>query len=796
MSYELDFSDSTNNSPLIVNDNSINGQTSLGFPGKNTVGYSKILGENFLHLLENFAKSSAPNNPIEGQLWYDTTANNTQLRIYDGTDWVPAGSVNKSTTPPRIGSIGDLWIDTLHQQLYLYSGVNWILVGPTFSSGLKSGVQVEQVEDSFGVDKTILKTYLNDQVISIYSSQKFIPKKAIDGFDTIYQGANVSSSNNNKVWGISEKAEALYINNTSVPAANFLRSDAVSTTAYPINIKVDGGLSIGSESQLKLQVLSSIGTLYHSTSQSALDLQINKSGVATTVLRIDSATGFVGINKLNPQSNLDVVGTSAFSGDMHVTSVTNSITSNTGALVIDGGMSVKKSAIFGADITVGGTIRLNYAVGLSSNSGSYPALVPATSGNINLGGNDSGNALYPFANVYSNNFIATNNGNFIGNLTGSITGNSTSASRLLASTTFDMDGDVSASGFSFDGLTGGITYTVDNTVGINGFISKSGSGPFVVTLAIPLQTIAPVTGINYVITGNLSALYNGSFYASGSTLNSITLLYTVDPGTYGLGTTIIASSQGLTKTFHTTISSDFITTKTEVTDTSESDVLLIYRQGVGLRKTSKPNFVKSLALVPVGSIFPFAGPAANIPDGYLLCDGSEQEKTKFLDLFNVIGYTYGNPVTLIGRNSFKIPDLRGRFPLGLDNMDNNTSVNVGASYEKTITTPAGRILDISGINLGNASGHETATLDISNVPPHKHKLQGDQHTQFYAVNNVQGEIPTDSGSSNTYGTQGAGERIDRTGDILYGSPVAAAFNIMNPYMSINYIIYAGKVYSI
>ena len=36
----------------------INQETSLGFVGKNYTGYAKTFGENFLHLLENFAKST------------------------------------------------------------------------------------------------------------------------------------------------------------------------------------------------------------------------------------------------------------------------------------------------------------------------------------------------------------------------------------------------------------------------------------------------------------------------------------------------------------------------------------------------------------------------------------------------------------------------------------------------------------------------------------------------------------------------------------------------------------------
>ena len=36
-----------------------------------------------------------PTNPVEGQLWYDTTAGGEQLKVYDGTTWVASGGLKK-----------------------------------------------------------------------------------------------------------------------------------------------------------------------------------------------------------------------------------------------------------------------------------------------------------------------------------------------------------------------------------------------------------------------------------------------------------------------------------------------------------------------------------------------------------------------------------------------------------------------------------------------------------------------------------------------------------------------------
>ena len=81
MAYTINFSDAINKGTITINDNTINNETSLRLPGKNTTSYGTIIAENFLHLLENFANSTAPSRPIEGQLWFDTTAGTDQLKV-------------------------------------------------------------------------------------------------------------------------------------------------------------------------------------------------------------------------------------------------------------------------------------------------------------------------------------------------------------------------------------------------------------------------------------------------------------------------------------------------------------------------------------------------------------------------------------------------------------------------------------------------------------------------------------------------------------------------------------------
>nr|DAP00299.1 MAG TPA: tail fiber protein [Caudoviricetes sp.] len=59
-----------------------------------------------------------------------------------------------------------------------------------------------------------------------------------------------------------------------------------------------------------------------------------------------------------------------------------------------------------------------------------------------------------------------------------------------------------------------------------------------------------------------------------------------------------------------------------------------------------------------------ASASVNIPEGFLLCDGSAISISTYINLYNAIGNAYGNGN---GSTTFNIPDLRGEFIRGVDN---------------------------------------------------------------------------------------------------------------------------------
>ena len=708
MSYTIKFTDYVGKGSIIVNDGTANEQTSLVFPGRNARGYGVDIAENFLHLLENFANTTPPTNPIEGQLWYDKSNGVEDLKVYDGNTWKSSGSIKKGNSAPTVGNsiTGDIWVDTKNQQLNLFNGSSWVLVGPAFSSGLFTGMKPEIVTDSTDVDRVIVKTYVEDVVVSIYSNTEFIPKKDITGFTSIKKGINLKYTildNNTKFWGISEKAESLLIGNTVIGASQFLRKDTSNITDYGFGIRNDSGITLGAQGQLKIQVINEIGELYHATTNSALDLKINRNGTPISLVRLDATRATVGINNLAPTETLDVDGTGKFTGNVKITSTDNSLNSQTGALVVSGGASINKVLNLGDDLNITGQIYVDY-----SGSG----IIPVNNGITNLGYED---VVTPANNkkfniVHANTFKGNLEGSIIGDVTGNISG---SAAKLTSSTIFKIAGDIASNEVSFDG-------------------------------------IPPVN---------------------------------VDPNLNGK---VVLTS---------TISPDFIHNKDQISDNEDVDEFLIYRPGTGVRKILRRDFFADVALVPVGTIMPYAGESTAVPTNYLLCDGSEKPIGTYPDLYAVIKNLYNGAQTLVGAPSttFRLPDLRGRFPLGKDNMDNGDKV-----YDKTGSQvdsgggAANRVMDATGSILGNSAGNEEVALDVTNLPQHTHDLRGDQGTQFYAMRNSSAVSDTNVSSGNGPTSAGMGQYLPTTGNVSSIGNTPADINIMNPYLTINYIIYAGR----
>lgn len=160
--------------------------TDITLVGKNYKGFGEFINENFIKIMENFASTSQPANPMVGQLWYDKQ--DLRLKVYDGTVFRPAtGSVVSSTQPSNLNT-GDLWIDNENNKLYIWDGTDLTLVGPDYDAGQgKTGFEVSSQLDSTDVQRTILKLFLGGTLVGIYSPETFIvpAEFAIPGYPLI-----------------------------------------------------------------------------------------------------------------------------------------------------------------------------------------------------------------------------------------------------------------------------------------------------------------------------------------------------------------------------------------------------------------------------------------------------------------------------------------------------------------------------------------------------------------------------------------------------------------------------------
>lgn len=682
MPYIVNFTDRENKVPITVFDNTSNTDTSLTFPGRNVTGYGQIIAENFLSLLENFAKSEAPVNPIEGQLWYDSV--NGVLQIWDNVQWKAASNIQKSSVEPATesSSIGELWVDTTNQQLYIFSGTRWILVGPTFSSGLRSGPIVERLDDSDSISRVIVTFYIDDLPIFIVSKDTFTPKIAISGFSTIRTGLNLTTELVDtaelvtKLYSRATVADSLRIGETDVAAGKFLRSDTVNITDFAFTVRNNQGLSIGANSNLKLSSSDTQSTIYNNSQGGSIVFNINRSGTPESILTI--IDNKIGINNTNPAETLDVTGNVKISNTLLVTNSNISTNISNGSIVTQGGVAIGKNLIVADSLNVGGTS--NLAITQPQLNDTY----------------DLGTVASRWNNVRAKRIVADE---ILGTLNGNIVGNATTATNLRFPTEFAITGDITAPSVTFDGQVGGLTKTFTTTLTSNIIVSKS--------TPVPNRSIA-------------------------------------------------------------------------------EDQILVFRPGAGLLKENRNVFVGDLA-VPIGGIMAFAG--QNAPYGFLLCDGSEVEIDKYPDLYDIIGATYG--AGTLGFRTFKLPDLRGRFALGRDNMDNALTVpNVSGA---PVDAGGGLANRVSGINaqvLGGTGGSNETSLIVDNLPQHTHNMRSERE-QYYAVRNATGitdpEAITQAGGT----TAGQVQMLPSSGEIDTPGLTNQPFAIMNPYLTMNYIIRSG-----
>ena len=293
--------------------------TDLTLIGKGYAGFGEKLNENIVKLLENFNNTSAPNNKIQGQLWFDQT--NKRLNVYDGTKFKPAGGPTNSTSQPTNAVLGDTWFDTANKQLYVYNGTAWTLIGPTTVAGSGVTQVVSEVgADDTGVNQSYLKLVANDAVVGVVSDRVFTPSSTetngaaliAAGFSAVAQGIQLSSSvSNAKFRGTATNADTL----GGVAAANYLRSDQVDSTNSSFTIANDTGLILGAGSDVKMSLSSDNLTIANTTQDKDIIFTVNDGGATKTLMTLDGSTGLL---ELPLVGDITVKGAAVIEGNLEV----------------------------------------------------------------------------------------------------------------------------------------------------------------------------------------------------------------------------------------------------------------------------------------------------------------------------------------------------------------------------------------------------------------------------------------------------------------------------------------------
>jgi len=170
--------------------------------------------------------------------------------------------------------------------------------------------------------------------------------------------------------------------------------------------------------------------------------------------------------------------------------------------------------------------------------------------------------------------------------------------------------------------------------------------------------------------------------------------------------------------------------------------------------TSTPQTLHVPQLIPVGTILPFAG--ATVPEGYMLCDGTELSRAQYPKLFQAIDSSWGSATGF----TFTLPDLRGRFLRGVDGAaGNDPDANTRGE-----NAPGGN----TGNNVGSVQGDArrgisgTVSGTTASAGLHSHNIftyqddydeddgNANSHNPGWADDRVSG--PTDSTPTGSTGT--------------------------------------------
>jgi hypothetical protein len=418
-----------------IADGTVNTSSSMILVGKNYAGYGEFLDENFIHLLENGANTTAPSAPLIGQLWWDKS--NTLLKVYNGSTFKTISAATSSASAPTSNVQGDLWYDTVNQQLKVWTGSSFIVVGPAFTSATGTAGAVPEIipNSAGGPEISVTSLYVSGVRTAMVSrSPEFVPTAPTStDFPRIYPGLNLNRG--------------------------------ISDAGLVGNVFNQGNLQLGASGNATVVVVTGTGanvTGYVTATANVTGANIITAGFA-------SATGNITGGNINTTGLLTAAG-NVIGGNINsaaAISAVGLITAGgnvTGANIVTNGIVTAAGNITGGNILTSGQVSAGGAVNATGN---------ITGGNIVTGGliTSTGN-INSSANISGSFFLG--NGSQLTGISAAV-----SVTKFVNGTT---EGNIGTSGGNINFNVGGTSnVVVMATTGIvaNGLtvpsITKSGS---------------------------------------------------------------------------------------------------------------------------------------------------------------------------------------------------------------------------------------------------------------------------------------------------------------------------------
>ena len=458
--YTLNFSDPSKTTTVTISGPTKNNySTSLDLVGPGYVAYGETIAQDFLKLLENFASPNPPLNPIEGQLWYDTSNPGRKiLRVNNGAvtsaRWPSANGIYQQANDPSIEYSqnlidGDIWVDTGNTQVKIRYGDTWTLVGPSVStSDTKTGTESVDLESNTGETYPVILNWVNGKVVEIIAYSTFTPRTVIDGFATLNPGINLTTRVPAKYNGLADRAKVLEITSgvyvqASEVMKNVWPASQRQTLAGSLIVESNLGLYIRRPNQSNKEIKigtstgTNVGLIEYGFAAGSLKVGVTDN----SYIKFDGDKGTVAINT-TPVANiaLTVNGKGTFAENVTITA-TNTTTNS---LTVGGAVSIAGHAQVTGNLNVRGLTEISTGSTLTVGN-----VIP-TDLTRSLG-----SAAKPFESVYVKN---------IGSSTTyvRIFGSVTTATQLESNRNFRVSGHSTSSAVAFNGTTN-VTFTTTLT---------------------------------------------------------------------------------------------------------------------------------------------------------------------------------------------------------------------------------------------------------------------------------------------------------------------------------------------